>query len=49
MEEQNSDACCEIGVKGPCGCCDFSVFCKGKWSTQTSSHKGLLNAANHMP
>jgi len=35
MIEIKDDDCCDLGVKGPCVACDFSIFCKGKWSHET--------------
>ena len=32
MEQEESDECCEIGVKSSCVNCDYNSFCNGKWS-----------------
>jgi hypothetical protein len=36
MEQTQVDTCCDLGVKGSCACCDYSIFCNGKWSYGSS-------------
>ncbi|HMK94666.1 MAG TPA: hypothetical protein VK536_04610 [Candidatus Limnocylindrales bacterium] len=35
MKQVEVENRCELGVKVSCATCDYSIFCKGKWSRRT--------------